>query len=59
VARAAFASDQDRAWLEGLVWPRVGERIAAWRAELADRRPPPRAAVFDQALLWALARRLL
>jgi dephospho-CoA kinase len=52
VARAAFASPEDRAWLEGLLWPRVGERIAAWREELAQRRPPPRAAVIEVPLLF-------
>ena len=31
VARFAFASDTERAWLEGLLWPRVGARVAAWR----------------------------
>jgi dephospho-CoA kinase len=52
VARAAFASPDDRAWLEGLLWPRVGERIAAWREELAQRTPPPRAAVIEVPLLF-------
>jgi dephospho-CoA kinase len=52
VARAAFASPQDRAWLEGLLWPRVGERMAAWREELAERSPPPRAAVVEVPLLF-------
>jgi dephospho-CoA kinase len=31
VAARAFASDDDRAWLEQLLWPRVGARVAAWR----------------------------
>src|SRR5207248_8903706 len=44
VARAAFASPADRAWLEGLLWPRVGARIGDWRGGLGRRRPPPRAA---------------
>jgi dephospho-CoA kinase len=52
VARAAFASDADRAWLEGLLWPRVGERIAAWRAEVEARAPRPRAAVIEVPLLF-------
>jgi dephospho-CoA kinase len=52
VARAAFAAPEDRAWLEGLLWPRVGERIAAWRQELAHRSPPPRAAVIEVPLLF-------
>ena len=32
VARRAFAAPEERAWLEGLLWPRVGARVAAWRA---------------------------
>src|SRR4051794_38574071 len=45
VARAAFASDDDRRWLEELIWPRVGARIAAWREEVSMRDPVPAAAV--------------
>jgi dephospho-CoA kinase len=30
----------------------VGERIAAWRQELAHRSPPPRAAVIEVPLLF-------
>jgi dephospho-CoA kinase len=52
VARAAFGTADDRAWLEGLLWPRVGERIAAWRQEVARRQPPPRAAVVEVPLLF-------
>src|SRR3954463_3860800 len=32
VARFAFASEAERAWLEQLLWPKVGERVAEWRA---------------------------
>jgi dephospho-CoA kinase len=52
VARAAFASPEERAWLEGLLWPRVGERVAAWREEVARRDPPPVAAVVETPLLF-------
>jgi dephospho-CoA kinase len=38
VARVAFASAEERSWLEGLLWPRVGERMMAWRAENEDAR---------------------
>src|SRR5581483_9120191 len=31
LARAAFAGPEERAWLEGLLWPRVGSRMTAWR----------------------------
>ncbi len=52
IARRTFASDEDRAWLEGLVWPLVGARIAEWLAEVRGRTPPPRAAVVEVPLLF-------
>ena len=39
VARHAFATTEDREWLEGLLWPRVGERVAEWRAAESARAP--------------------
>ena len=35
VAERVFGDDEERAWLEGVLWPRVGQRVAAWRAEAA------------------------
>jgi len=52
LARVAFATDLDREWLERLLWPKVGERMAAWRNELAARPDPPRAAVVEVPLLF-------
>jgi dephospho-CoA kinase len=52
VARAAFRRPEDRAWLEELLWPRVGSRIAQWREELELSSPPPRAAVVEVPLLF-------
>jgi dephospho-CoA kinase len=52
IARAAFATEDDRAWLEQLLWPRVAERVAAWRTEVARADPPPRAAVVETPLLF-------
>ena len=52
VARFAFASDDERAWLEGLIWPRVGARVAAFREQAAAASPPPRAAVVETPLLF-------
>jgi dephospho-CoA kinase len=55
IAERAFASDEDRAWLEGLLWPLVGERIAAWLANVRAPRetgPLPRAAVVEAPLLF-------
>ncbi len=52
VARHAFAAPEERAWLEGLLWPRVGARVAAWRAAEAARTPPPPALVVETPLLF-------
>jgi dephospho-CoA kinase len=52
VARLAFATPEDRAWLEGLLWPRVGERMATWREEVSEAAPPARAAVVEVPLLF-------
>ena len=52
VARRAFATPEDREWLEGMLWPRVGERIGEWREEQAAREPPPRALVVEVPLLF-------
>jgi dephospho-CoA kinase len=48
VARRAFAAPEERAWLEGLIWPKVGERIAAWRAS----KPEAPALVVEVPLLF-------
>src|ERR1700753_2208660 len=52
LAGVAFANDDDRRWLEELLWPRVGERMAAWRSEQERRSPPPRALVVEVPLLF-------
>jgi len=52
VARRAFATPEDRAWLEQLIWPKVGERVAEWRAVEASRQPPPPALVVEVPLLF-------
>jgi dephospho-CoA kinase len=52
VARAAFATAEDRAWLEELLWPRVGARITSWRDELERSPTPPKAAVVEVPLLF-------
>ncbi|HWK29930.1 MAG TPA: dephospho-CoA kinase, partial [Solirubrobacter sp.] len=50
VARRAFATDADRAWLEQLLWPRVGAEVAAWRVAESARSPAPRALVVETPL---------
>jgi dephospho-CoA kinase len=52
MARAAFATAEDRGWLEQLLWPRVGARMVAWRQDLDSRPQPPRAAVVEVPLLF-------
>lgn len=52
VARHAFASPEDRAWLEGRVWPLVGARVAAWLEGARASTPAPRAAVVEVPLLF-------
>ena len=52
IAQRVFGDDDARGWLEGVLWPRVGERVAAWRAELDRIAPPPRAAVVEVPLLF-------
>ncbi len=38
VARAAFGDPEERRWLEGLLWPRVGQRMIDWREAHAGAR---------------------
>lgn len=52
VADQAFAKVEERSWLEGLLWPRVGARIVAWREGLELVWAPPRAAVVEVPLLF-------
>jgi dephospho-CoA kinase len=52
VARRAFASDEERAFLEGLLWPRVGARMAEWRERESARDPAPPALVVEVPLLF-------
>ncbi len=56
IAERAFAQDEERSWLEGLLWPLVGARVAAWladvRAGTSRWGPHPRAAVVEVPLLF-------
>jgi dephospho-CoA kinase len=52
IARRAFTGPGEREWLEQLLWPRVGERVAAWRAAASTREPPFRALVVEVPLLF-------
>jgi len=52
VAELAFGDPEHRAWLEGLLWPSVGERVNAWREQVAAADPAPVAAVVEVPLLF-------
>jgi len=55
VARRAFSQEEDREWLEGLLWPLVEARVAVWLAQVrAGQASPrgPRAAVVETPLLF-------
>lgn len=52
VARRAFATEEDRKWLEGQVWPLVGARVAAWLEHARTKQPAPPAAVVEVPLLF-------
>ncbi len=52
VATRAFATPEDRTWLEELLWPRVGQRMLEWRERLEQLSPRPRVAVVEVPLLF-------
>jgi dephospho-CoA kinase len=52
IAERVFGDAAARTWLEGTLWPQVGERVAGWRAQLESADPPPRAAVVEVPLLF-------
>ena len=56
VAAIVFERPDELAWLEGELFPRVGLRTAAWRAELEQRDPPPEIAMVEVPLLFEAGR---
>jgi len=52
LARRAFATPEDREWLEGLLWPRVRSRMQSWRTAVSAAADPPVAAVVEVPLLF-------
>ncbi len=52
VAEVVFGDPDQRGWLEGLLWPRVGERINSWREQQDRADPRPPAAVVEVPLLF-------
>ena len=53
IAAKAFAGEeQERKWLEGLLWPLVGARMGAWLEHARALQPAPKAAVVEVPLLF-------
>lgn len=53
IAAKAFAGgEEERKWLEGLLWPLVGARMGAWLEHVRALRPAPKAAVVEVPLLF-------
>jgi dephospho-CoA kinase len=52
VAELAFGDPAHREWLEGLLWPKVGERVMEWRSQVEAADPAPRAGVVEVPLLF-------
>jgi dephospho-CoA kinase len=52
IAVHAFASPEERAWLERVLWPRVGTRVLAFREQACVQEPSPPAAVVETPLLF-------
>jgi dephospho-CoA kinase len=52
IARHVFGAPAEREWLEGLLWPLVGERVWAFKLEQEAADPAPKAAVVETPLLF-------
>jgi dephospho-CoA kinase len=52
LAEIVFGQPDELSWLEGVLFPRVGERIAAWRADLERSADAPDLAVVEVPLLF-------
>jgi dephospho-CoA kinase len=51
VAEVVFERPDELSWLESVLFPRVGARVAEWRADLERSEPPP-VAVVEVPLLF-------
>ena len=52
IAERVFGDDEARGWLEGELWPRVGQGMAEWKQELDALEPVPPVAVVEVPLLF-------
>ena len=48
IAERVFGEEEERRWLEGLLWPLVGQRVVEWRASV----PAEQVAVVEVPLLF-------
>jgi dephospho-CoA kinase len=52
IAEMVFERPEELSWLEGVLFPRVGQRVAAWREELERANDRPDVAVVEVPLLF-------
>jgi dephospho-CoA kinase len=52
IAERVFGDEEARKWLEGVLWPKVGERVMSWRQEVDGLDPASPAAVVEVPLLF-------
>jgi dephospho-CoA kinase len=52
VAEVVFQRPEELSWLESVLFPRVGERVARWRAGLEQADDAPEVAVVEVPLLF-------
>ena len=52
LAARVFVHEDDRAWLEQLLWPLVHRHIDDWRERSSRLEPPPRALIVEVPLLF-------
>jgi dephospho-CoA kinase len=52
IAERVFGDEEARKWLEGVLWPKVGERVMSWRRGVDSLDPAPPAAVVEVPLLF-------
>jgi dephospho-CoA kinase len=52
IAERVFGDEEARGWLEGELWPRVGQRVVEWRQEVEALDPAPPAAIVEVPLLF-------
>ena len=52
IGEHVFGAPDELKWLEGLLWPLVGQRVWEWRTDVSARDPKPLAAVVETPMLF-------